>query len=119
MHKLSRSVGLAILCAGIWSKSFGTGNWMPRTVLQDNAKQVLGTPEFFWELECKRIAQEFTPPEKRIASPPLPDVAAENADVLSREQFTSKVDNEEFAAAVKAGEVKPPNADEAIKQHAA
>jgi hypothetical protein len=34
-----------------------------------------------------------------------------------REEFTTKTDKAEFAAAMKSGEVKAPNAEDAIKQH--
>src|SRR4051812_9534048 len=116
MRPLYHSAGLAMLIAGVCTQCFGTGAWMPQTVLQDGAKLVMQTPEFFWELECKRIAQEFKPEEKRVVAPPPKDTAPENADILGREEFTSKTDIEDFSAAVKAGEVKAANAEEAIKR---
>ncbi|MFZ4764027.1 MAG: tetratricopeptide repeat protein [Roseimicrobium sp.] len=92
---------------------------MPTSVLHDGAQQVMGTPEFFWELECKRIAQEFAVAEKRVpATVPQPADAEETGSGL-RAEFTAKVDVEEFAAAVKSGAVKVANAEEAIAQHQA
>lgn len=118
MHKLTRSVGLAICVAGIAHQAFSTGDWMPRTVLDEGSKRVLETPEFFWELECKRIAQEFTPVEKRIVAtvPEDPNATDEGRGVQT--EFTTRIDKEEFAAAIKAGEVKVADADAALKQFA-
>ena len=50
MYRLTRSVGLAIIVAGVASQGFSTGFWMPRTVLDEGSRRVLETPEFFWEL---------------------------------------------------------------------
>jgi hypothetical protein len=117
MHKRYRSVGLAILFAGVCTKSLATGDWVSLTVLQDGARQVMATPEFFWELELRRIAQEFAPAEKRVVAPRPKDVADQNADMLGRAEFTAKVDQDDFAAAIKAGDVKPADAAKAIEQH--
>lgn len=118
MHKLSRSVALAILFAGICTKSLATGGWAPSTVLQNGAKEVLGTPEFFWELECKRIAQEFTPTEKRVPATVSDDPNVPDGGRGLHAEFTGRVDKQEFAAALKSGEVKVANPEQAIKQFA-
>ncbi len=65
-----------------------TGYYGPWSVLDGGAKRVLMTPEFFWELECKRLAQEFKPAEVRNT--------AERA----------VVENAELAEAVKSGYLK-------------
>ena len=118
MHRLTRSVVLAICVAGVAHHAFSTGDWMPRTVLDEGGKRVLETPEFFWELECRRIAQEFTPVEKRIAATVPEDPNAVDGGRGVQTEFTTRIDKEEFAAAIKAGEVKVADTDAALKQFA-
>src|SRR5262249_15566827 len=42
----------------------GTGYYGPNLYLDLGGKNVTGSPEFFWELETKRLARNFHPSEK-------------------------------------------------------
>lgn len=84
-----------------------TGDWGPHSWLEDGGQALLHAPEFYWELECKRIAEDFKPREK------LPETTD------NKPLDTGKVDGEEYEAAVKSGYVKTPDADAAIKNHRA
>jgi tetratricopeptide (TPR) repeat protein len=118
MWKLSVKVGLAIFIASISSPSlFATGAWMPRSWIGERGEPIVAPPEFFWELEVKRIASEFTPPEKRVPAPPPSDQTNEEAMAGYRDAFTAKVDIAEFEAALKSGEVKSAHPDGALQAH--
>jgi tetratricopeptide (TPR) repeat protein len=77
------------------------------------------SPEFYWELELKRMAKAFTPPEKRVL-PPEPKLEpgdqAPAAAALSQ-SLTDKTDEAEFADAIKAGRIKVADVDKAKEAH--
>src|SRR6266403_4381435 len=56
---------LALLAAT--ARCFATGYFEPRQYLDDGGKKVDGSPQFYWELEVKRLAKDFTPTETRVA----------------------------------------------------
>ena len=121
-------LGLLVLACG---HARATGEYLAPTMLSDGAKQVIGTPEFFWELECKRIAMEFVPPEKRLVSPapakaaaPADDNAQAQADDAPapsdlRGAFTTAMDLADFKAALKDGALKPADPEKVAAAHAA
>ena len=56
------------------------------------------SPEFYWELEVKRMAREFAPPEKRVLPPAArlePGQEAPLADVVAK-SFTSQIESADF-----------------------
>ena len=71
--------GLAILTMATAQSCDATGYYGPSVYLDDGGKNVNASPEFYWELEAKRLAQGFTPAEKRVAAPPSADPAARAA----------------------------------------
>jgi len=75
------------------------------------------TPEFYWELEVKRLARDFHPKEKldRVALMRGPDDVASDTDTA--QEATSEADSADFEAALKDGEIKPPNLDVSANQH--
>ena len=92
-----------------------TGGFESPTILANGGVQVTGTPEFFWELECKRIALEFVPEEKRVVPPiPTPNKTEEEVPVDSREDFTTTMDLADFKAALQDGSLKPADPNTAI-----
>jgi hypothetical protein len=116
--KLASLVLFAALCA----RTHATGDYLAPTMLSDGGKQVIGTPEFFWELECKRIALEFVPPEKHIAPPAAAPDAAKSEDEEKppanlREGFTTAMDLADFKAALQDGSLKPTDPNAATKAH--
>ncbi|HSI61551.1 MAG TPA: hypothetical protein VLE43_00495 [Candidatus Saccharimonadia bacterium] len=90
---------------------------MPRSWIGERGDPVVAPPEFFWELEVKRIATEFMPPEKRVPTPSLKDQSDEKTLVGSIDAFMTKVDLAEFEAALKNGEVKVADAAVALQAH--
>ena len=96
----------------------------PATMLDDGGKQVTGTPEFFWELECKRIAAEFVPGETCVIPPvTAPDAAKpaeeeEGTPPNPRGDFTTRMDLADFKAAIKDSSLKPADPEAATEAHA-
>lgn len=73
-------------------------------------------PEFFWELELKRLAKEFPAPEK------LKSVEPAEVDMPMLEDYikqASAVDIADFEAAVSQGKITPGDKAEALAQHKA
>jgi len=105
-----------ITTAALCAKVFATGFWEPTSWLENGGQIAVLAPEFFWEIECKRIAKEFVPAEKLVRAPESDDSEADRTEGLNRHQFTAKMDIEDFAAALKSGHLKA--ADAAIKAHA-
>ena len=112
----------AVLFAAACGRSLATGNYEAPTMLSDGGKQTTGTPEFYWEFECKRIAREFVPLEKRVV-PPAPPAnqpkgdEEENAMPNTRGDFTSAMDLADFQAALHDGSLKPADPKAATETH--
>ncbi|MCE9520686.1 MAG: hypothetical protein K8R87_14185 [Verrucomicrobia bacterium] len=93
MSKYIASTGLCFFLLGLSQYHLlATGFYGPQTVLDDGAKQVLLTPEFFWELECKRLAQEFKPAEVRNTAERAATENAELAEAVKSGYLKSKED---------------------------
>lgn len=96
---LVRPALLLLLCV---ANSLATGYYGPTVYLDEGGRRVTGSPEFFWELEVKRLARDFHAPEQF-------------APVMT----TSEADAKDFAAAIEQGAIKPPDAAQASEQHQA
>ena len=107
MSKSIPLLGLLLPLTVLPTLTHATGDWQPHTWLEDGGQAILHEPEFFWELECKRIAQDFIPKEKA-------HISTENSV-----NETGLADAAEYAEAVKSGYVKTNNAEAAIKNHLA
>lgn len=93
-----------------------TGYHGPDSYLDRGGANVLASPEFYWDLEVKRIAREFPAPEKLV-----PVRRGEEPDWSRRgaaKEATTEADTADFAAALREGRIKPPDAALAIEQHA-
>jgi hypothetical protein len=112
MSKSFLSAGLVILGALIGGKTLATGFYGPQSVLDGGAKQALATPEFFWELECRRIAAEFVPPEKRKTGDATKPGSPEDQGAEARQAQREHAEQLEFAEAVKSGYLKSAEARE-------
>jgi len=113
---------LTELAAGAINTSFATGYSGPRQYLDDGGKKVDGSPQFYWELEVKRLAREFKPAEKRVVVPAPPKTDEEKdvpASVGSRADMTADTDLKDFALAIKEGALKPADIPKATQQHEA
>jgi hypothetical protein len=100
------STALVILIANVATHSHGTGAWQPRNWLEDSWRTAITTPEFFWELECKRIAKDFVPLEKRKVGTAPKDVQREEVTARAREAQREEAEKEDLKAAVKSGALK-------------
>src|SRR5438309_12009300 len=96
-------------CAG---SAHATGYFRPAVYLDEGGKNVNASPEFYWELEAKRLAKGFAPTEKRLAAP-ASKRQSETDDAVddSRSQMTADVDMSDFVAALREGRIKPENSE--------
>lgn len=124
MCKPSPKLTALILFTAACGPLHATGDFGGPTMLENGGTEVIGTPEFFWELECKRIALEFVPPEKRV----IPEEPKTDQDAGSdpdkplpnpREQLTAAMDLADFKTAIRDGSIKPADPEAASAAHAA
>lgn len=94
------------------------------------ATNVVGTPEFYWELEVKRLAARFHPQEKFVPLPEGNDGSPSAGYVdpngttvqpwmIARKKATEDADTKDFTDALNSGRIKPADPAEAARQHAA
>lgn len=112
--------GLIVIAIAAIDHCNATGFYGPSVYLDQGGKSVNASPEFYWELEAKRLAQGFTPTEKRVAAPASKkqDEAADAADD-SKSQMTAGADVKDFATALQEGRIKPGDSTKAIEQNEA
>ena len=85
------------------ARAYATGYYGPMVYLDQGGRNVAASPEFYWELEVKRLARDFHPPEKLVLS----------------QLDTAAVDERDFASAMLEGRMKPADPAEATRQQAA
>ena len=95
-----------------------TGYFGPSVYLDEGGKNVDASPEFYWELEVKRLSREFHPAEKLVVPKKKGTQADEDIRAI-RNQDTAEADLKDFADALQAGEIKPPDPAKATQQHEA
>ena len=112
--------GLAILAIAAVQRCDATGYYGPSVYLDEGGKKVNASPEFYWELEAKRLAKGFTPTEKRVVAP-ASNRQSETDDAVddSKSELTADVDVKDFLAALREGRIKPENSEKAKEQHKA
>ncbi|MDQ6622785.1 MAG: hypothetical protein M3Y86_04790 [Verrucomicrobiota bacterium] len=114
---LVRPTLLALIFFATALSARATGYYGPMVYLDDGGRRVTGSPEFYWELEVKRLARDFHPPERLVVDPALETVAEsleEEKPILA--QRTAQVDHADFAAALREGRIQPPDAAAASAQ---
>jgi hypothetical protein len=118
MKRVSR-IALLILaltcCAG---GAHATGYFGPSVYLDQGGKNVDASPEFYWELEVKRLAREFHPVEKLVC-PTKKEAQADEDPRAVRSRDTAEADLKDFADALQAGEIKSPDPAKATQEHEA
>src|SRR6476646_5181434 len=95
-----------------------TGYFGPAVYLDHGGKNVDASPEFYWELEVKRLSREFHPAEK-LKSPTKKEREVGEDSRTIRSQDTMEADVKDFTDALRAGEIKPPDPAQATQQHEA
>ena len=108
---------MVALCAGLAGHAFGTGYFGPDDYLS-RWKNLAETPEFYWELEVKRMAGDYHPPEKLALVPRTRSGDDGRVDTAPMTKATADADAADFKAAIQGGQIKPPDAQAAQKQHA-
>src|SRR5438874_10054670 len=118
MKRVAR-IALLILtltfCAGA---AYATGYFGPAVYLDEGGKNVDASPEFYWELEVKRLAREFHSVEK-LVRPTKEETQADLDPRAIRSHDTAEADLKDFADALQAGEIKPADPAKATQQHEA
>ncbi len=94
-----------------------TGYYGPDSYLDRGGENVVASPEFYWDLEVKRIARDFRAPEKLQPAPRVIDDETNGRE--ARKAATAKADVADFAVALREGRLKPSDAARATAQHEA
>ncbi len=89
--------------------------------LDEGGRRVGESPEFYWELEVKRLSSAFHPAEKFVGDPHLAFLEESSREEREKPliERTAKADLDDFAAAVREGRIKPPDPAQASAQHEA
>jgi hypothetical protein len=103
-------------CCG--GAAYATGYFGPAVYLDQGGKNVDASPEFYWELEVKRLSREFHPVEK-LVRPTKKVTEAEEDPRTIRTRDTAEADLKDFTHALEAGEINPPDPAKATQQHEA
>jgi hypothetical protein len=95
---------------------WATGDFGPKEYIGGGGQNVVATPEFYWDLETKRLARDFHPNEKPIVVPHTfgADGLVDPAPMI---KATSDADTDDFADAIKTGQIKPPDPAKAIDEN--
>jgi hypothetical protein len=115
-----KRLGLFVMAVAAINHGNATGFYGPEVYLDQGGKRVNASPEFYWELEVKRLASGFKPAEKRVAAPPSKRQDETDASTdHSKSQAAADADAKDFAAALQEGRIKPGDPAKAIEENAA
>ncbi len=92
----------ALVMASVTGHSYATGYFGPHVYIDQGGENVAASPEFYWNLEVNRLAQEFHPTEKLVLG-----------------MTNEMADSQDFAAALKEGRIKPDDPAKATSEHEA
>jgi len=115
MKKFPSNLALLAVAAGCVGQAFATGFYGPREYLASGGKNLTASPEFYWELETKRLARNYHPTEKPmvVARDPNETGVATQAPMM---KATADADDQDFAEALKTGAIKPADTAKATQQ---
>ena len=93
-----------------------TGEYGPKEYIGGGGENVVATPEFYWDLETKRLARDFHPTEKPMVVPHTfgADGLVDPSPMI---KATSDADTNDFADALKTGAIKPPDPAKATDEN--
>ncbi len=111
-------VAFALMALLSLGQARATGYYGPDSYLDRGGRNVTASPEFYWDLEVKRIARDFRVPENLRPVAPIPTEEDANGRA-AREAATETADAADFAAALVEGRIKPPDATRAQREHEA
>lgn len=115
-------VSLTLNTALLGASAFATGDFMPDRWLGHGGVASEMSPEFYWELELRRMAKEFRVDERRVVPEgPRPEYGVElpPGELPANVKFTGQGDMKDFDDAIKTGRLKPTDAAKARAQHEA
>ena len=99
------------------ARAQGTGFYGPYEYLS-GGDYATETPEFYWDLEVKRMAREFHPKERPAIVPRTLSDSNQTVDPAPMAKATADADAADFAAAIKDGSLKTDDLAADQKQHA-
>jgi hypothetical protein len=116
------TLGLAVAVQNVNA----TGFYGPQVYLDEGGKNLLQSPEFYWDVELKRLAGNFKPAEKRISIRDKEGNELAPGEMATKEVMdeagagmTADADNQDFADALKTGRLKPTDPAKATAQQQA
>jgi hypothetical protein len=112
--RASLLAGMAIVSV---ARSYATGYPEPRLYLDQGGENVTGSPEFYWDLEVKRLARDFKPAEKLVLPRTNTQNSSDQPERNFKSELTSTADINDFDAAVAEGRIKPPDPAKAKQEH--
>src|SRR5437870_12442751 len=104
MKRVAKIALLILTLTYCTDDAHATGYFGPTVYLDEGGKNVDASPEFYWELEVKRLAREFQPVEK-LVRPAKKQTQADEDPRAIRSQDTAEADLNDFADALQAGEI--------------
>ena len=120
------TVIVMFILAGALHNSRATGFYGPQLYLDNGGRNLVQSPEFYWDLEVTRLAKNFKPAEKRIPLRYAAEDSANQGEQTTKEirdgigaKMTAEADTLDFAMALKEGRIKPPDPTGATAQHTA
>src|SRR2546430_14454096 len=105
MKRVARIALLILTLACCAGGAHATGFYGPTVYLGEGGKNVDASPEFYWELEVKRLAREFHPDEKLVV-PKKETQAGEDTRAI-RSQDTAEAARKISPTRYQPGEQKP------------
>src|SRR4051812_25510009 len=108
----SLSIGILSAWLAAGERGHATGYGGPSEYLDEGGRQIDAAPEFYWEIEVKRLAREFRPAEPPAMPAGVfpPTFARFEEDKEGRGRpgnLTTNRDTADFDAALKEGRLKP------------
>jgi len=119
---LARLLCCAALSAAAMPSAHATGGFSPPRWLENGGIASEMSPEFFWEMELKRMAKDFRPPEKRVvpAVEKQQNAQPDDANAASpTTKLTAQTETADFDDAIKAKRIQPADAAKAKAAHEA
>lgn len=111
---------LGILTSGLLAfappQALATGGWVPERWLDAGGNSLRGTPQFYWDIEMKRLAGVFAEkdcPFKLKLSTRNQDDESNSSDL------TAQADAADFEDAINTKRLQPPDAETALEAHQA
>ncbi|MHA3772253.1 hypothetical protein ACXR0O_12030 [Verrucomicrobiota bacterium sgz303538] len=120
-RKTKAALFAVALCA--FPHTRACGPWLPNRFLARGGESILKPPEFFFELEMKRLAKSYPSAFRSVdpfASAEQPAQEPVDADPRLPSSYvrqTANADRADFAAAIAAGHIEPPDRDKAKAEH--